>query len=206
MIGIFILPFQLTNNEQKTISVSTGLISCISSIITLVIAFLLFDKYGLKKDFIKTQTEIVISQLEAIRTARFLIRAKDNSFLQFYPTKNRLDSYERFYSEKLIFNKKYWEYTNQVFRFSSSIYMPKEIASKIDKLKPSLLEHIPAGELDFYSKVTFWGENEKDAIYGRINGEDITFQEFYATWLNILDEINNWLGDKVSIDELNVES
>lgn len=206
MICIFILPFQLTNDQQKTISVSMGLISGISSLITLVIAFLLFDKYGLKKGFIKAQTEIVLSQLEAIKTANFLILDKDNSFLQFYPIENRLDSYERYYSEKLIFNKKYWEYTNQVFRFSSSIYMPKEIASKIGKLKPSLMEHISASEVDYYSKVTFWGENEKDSIYGRVNGEDITFQEFYTNWLAILDEINKWLKDKISMDALNVES
>ncbi len=206
MILIFILPFQLANDQQKAISISTGLISGICSLITLVIAFLLFDKYGLKKDFVKTQTEIVLAQLEAIRTTRFLILAKDKSFLQFYPTKYRLDSYERFYSEKLIFNRKYWEYTNQVFRFSSSIYMPKEIASRIDKLKPSLMEHISATEMDFYSKVTFWGEDETDSIYGRVNGEDITFQEFYTNWLDILGEINKWLKDKISIDELNVES
>lgn len=203
-VFLMTIPFLLNEDLQKTISVSIALVSGLSSLITLFIAYILFDKYGLQKDFSKTQTEIVLSQLETIKTVRFLIRS-DGKFLQFFPVKNRIESYEFLYSDKLIFNKKYWDYMNHIFQFSSSIYMPKEIVAKINRLKPSVIEHINAMEMDSYSKVTFWGENEKDAIYGKLNAEDITFQEFYTCWIDILDEISNWLKDKIAVDKLNID-
>jgi len=200
-----ILPFLLTSCQQDTIAISAGLVGGISSLITLIIAFLLFDKYGLKKDFIKSQTEIVLAQLEVIKTVRFLIRSKDK-FLQFFPTINRVDSYEIFYSEKLVFSKKYWEYVNQIFKYSSSIYMPQSIVTKINRLMPSVIANMTEGDIESYSKVTFWGDHDEDMVYGKFNHEDVTFHEFYTNWLDIIDEIRNWLKDKIDIDKLNIDS
>ena len=204
LLSIIIIPFFFNSAQNNKIVVAANLVSALASLITLVIAFLLFDKYGLKKDFVRTQTEIVLQQLESIRTAGFIIRSK-NSFLQFLPSKNRIESYEMFYSEKLIFSQKYWEYVNHIFKLSSSIYMPKEIVEKINLLKPSMIEHLKLEEVSNYSKVTFWGDKIEDNDFGKMNGEEITFQIFYTYWIDVIDVIISWLSSKIDIDKLNIK-
>lgn len=205
MLTLIVTPFFFTSDQNDKIAVSTNLISAIASLITLIVVFLLFDKYGLKKDLIKTQTEVVLQQLESIRTASFLIRS-NKGFLQFFPSKSRIESYEIYYSERLIFSKKYWEYINQIFQWSSSIYMPKDIVEKINLLKPATILHLKPEEIDNYSKVTFWSDKSADTDFGKMNGEEITFQNFYVYWIDVIDVINNWLNDKIDINKLNIES
>ncbi len=199
---LIIIPFYLPTEQQDTIKASAALVSSVASLITLIIAFILFDKYGLKKDFVKNQTDLVLRQLEKIMAVRFLIRTNDRS-LQFFPTKNRTDRYESFYSEKLVFSEKYWDYINDIFEPSTSIHMPKEIVEKIEKLQPSLIAYLEHDELSSYAIVTFGGENKIE--YGKINDDDITFKEFYTYWIDVLDVMSNWLKDKIDISKLNIE-
>ena len=205
LLSIIIIPFFFNSAQNNKIVVAANLVSALASLITLVIAFLLFDKYGLKKDLVRTQTEIVLQQLESIRTAGFIIRSK-NRLLQFFPSKDRVAIYEKFYSEKLIFSTKYWKYVNDIFHLSSSIYMPKEIVEKINMLKPTTISHIKPEETDAYSKVTFWGDKSEDMEFGKMNGEEITLQQFYSYWIDAIDMIISWLRRKVEIEKLNIEN
>lgn len=199
------LPFCLTADQQDSIKVSAGMISAFASLITLSIALILFDKYGLKKDLIKSQGDLVLNQREKIKSVNFLISSEDG-VLNFFPGKDRINDYERFYSNKLVFSDKYWNYINDVFQISSSIRMPPNIAEKINTLKPSIVAYLKPDQINSYSKVTFWGEKDDGVKYSKMNDSEITFQEFYQIWIEILDEIDSWLNDKkIYTNKLNTE-
>jgi len=83
--------------------------------------------------------------------------------------------------------------------------MPKEIVEKINMLKPATISHIKPEETDAYSKVTFWGDKSEDMEFGKMNGEEITLQQFYSYWIDAIDMIISWLRRKVEIEKLNIE-
>jgi hypothetical protein len=204
IVALIILSFQLNTEQRNAFDICATLISALASIITLVIALLLYDKYGLRQGITKTQTDIVLEQLEIIKTARFIIKTND-SFLQFFPAKSRTSSYELFYAEKLVFSASYWEYTNHIFRLSSSIYMPKEIVERINLLKPSSITHIKMEEINSYAMVIVNGGAIKDSEFGKISDGEMSFQRFYSLWIDVIEIMVKWLNDKIEVNQLNID-
>lgn len=77
--------------------------------------------------------------------------------------------------------------------------MPIAIVAKINLLKPSMVNQIKPEESESFLKVTFGGDKETDLDFGKFNDDDITFLDFYNLWIDIMEEISNWLKDKIDI-------
>lgn len=75
------LPFFFTPTVNESLAVSSNIISALVSLVTLLIAVLLYSKYGVEKSVLDKQTESVLRLLTELKKTRFLCE-KDDGILQ----------------------------------------------------------------------------------------------------------------------------
>ena len=107
----FLIPFLFTDKTNQILNVSGGLLSTVSSIITLLIALILFDKYGLRKTIKDKQSDLVLGLIEDLKRVRVFIEGQEG-FIQYRPLKNWQTFYEKNIDKQLVFNINYWEGSN----------------------------------------------------------------------------------------------
>lgn len=207
LIVLAFIPIFIGQDFKSSISVSAEIISAFSSLVTLLIALLLFDKYGLKKNIIERKTETVLKLLEKVRKTRLLLRG-ERSVIHFCPLKEWQDTYEQFNTLLVVFDVNYLDFIKSYFSDSKSLYLPPKIVDKFKKLEPTVLVHdianLPKNE---YLKVTIPGYPKGDESFGRFNGSDLTFYEFNNLWIDLHDEILNWLkANDIDTNDLNIEA
>jgi len=195
-----LLPFVFRNSTESindTISIIATLISSFASLITLLIAVILFNKFGIETSLLEKNTEVVFSFIEEFKQTSFLVKRK-NGLLIIRPLDFPAHEYcEDYYSEKLIFSVDFFYSLENLFKIAKSPFMPKNIFEKVRKLGfNTLTMNIKEEDFDKYSAVEVLGnfsDDTKDVKYGLFNGEDMTLFEF----LNLIDdlktEIVSWI-------------
>lgn len=93
-LGLGFLPFLLNPTIQASLTVSENLIGTIASLTTVLIAILLYSKYGVEKSVLEKQTETVLRFLTELKKTRFLCNS-DQTSLQL-----RLDNLHADYLKK----------------------------------------------------------------------------------------------------------
>lgn len=205
---LLFIPFFLSSDSNLRLRSSGTLISGIASLITMTIAILLYDKYGLQKSRLQRQCDMVIDFLGLIKETRFWLHS-DISFLQYKPDSNYDSIYEKSYKSILYFDETYIDNISKLSNYGFDIDMPKSIADKIKLLQPTVAipierDKIPSDCLI----VTEYDLSNKLSIrntYSSINNETSTFYDFHIKWTGIIDESKEWLKQHgIDIDELNI--
>lgn len=188
---------------QNAISLGINIISGISTLITLVIALVLFNKFGIEKSILDKKTDAVFDLLQTISKTRIIFEGKDSwhqiylsDLQQYEQTKEYIKSLG---NKKLIFSSKYFEDISIIIDLVKNVFMPKEIAKKVMELYIGVLQHIPQEEYLNYYKVSFAGNENEKTTYGLANQKQITFDEYINMWQGVIDEITRWLSKNSSI-------
>ena len=205
---IITLPFFLDSCINQDLNISSSLISAIASLTTMIIAILLYDKYGLKQSRVAKQTDIVIQFLSLIKDVRLWMHT-NTSFLQYKPDSNLESVYELAYKTRLYFDDTYIKTISVISDFGYDINMPKSIATKIKVLKPYTMLPVEKDKVpDDCFIVTTLGLGKKqliDKVFSRINDKELTFFDYHNIWIDIIDEAKEWLsGNQINVDELNI--
>jgi hypothetical protein len=204
-ICLFVLPFIFNDSINHLLSISCNLVGSFCSIITLFIAIILFDKYGLKKSLIEKKADLVLRLIENLKQVRLFMK-NDKQFVQYRPLTDWQSTYEMFNDMLLVFNKDYLSGLNKIFEYADNLYLPISIVEKIRNLEPSSITY----DLDRlanpdYFEVSVPGLQKSEDIFGRLNGKNMTFYDFNNLWIEILEEAEKWLKENdIEIKELNV--
>ena len=81
---IVVLSIVLSCDYKEGITLASNFISAFSALITMIIAFLLFDQFGVTNRFVHSQTDSVMKLIEKLKTFNCIVKAKDyNYFIPF---------------------------------------------------------------------------------------------------------------------------
>ncbi|MBK6876853.1 MAG: hypothetical protein IPG99_10495 [Ignavibacteria bacterium] len=178
---------------NQTLNIIGTLISAIAGLLTLLIAIVLLNKFGIETPLLQKSTEVVFSFLEEFKKTSFFIQGKGFG-LQVRIQDQHHKHFEDWYAEKLLFSTEYYSGLDRLMKISESPFMPKSIYEKVAKLRFYLLVmDVKDEDLSNYATVQVSGQSLIGAQYGRFNHQDMTLFEF----LNILDdlktEIKSWI-------------
>lgn len=205
----------------------TDTVTMVTSVLTLVVALRLFERFSFKRQVLQKQLETLYQLINVLQNWTISIGAKglkegdDTSFFQygfrvkFFDMKfkqNDLNYRELFFKEKLLFTYDWYE-QNPLIGWDNNPFLPKSIAEKIENFKISF--PYPAYETDF-SKVTFIDLDSFDKIVKREerprtnyihNPKDkicTDFETFHTTCNELITEIEKWLK-KYKVENLNLK-
>lgn len=203
---LFLLPFFFDKDTNTNIATGVNLLSGFCSLLTLIIALLLFNKYGIEKTLIEKQTQEVFQLLENLTNTTLVINSND-LFMRFCPAKPYDKFYENYYDRQVLFSLSYFEGLNSVIGFGNKVFLPKEIGEKLRAMQIVAITHKINEPNENALKVTpeaVYTKNNTDR-YGLGNDTAITFKEYIEQWISLIDLITDWIGKNSSIkSELNL--
>lgn len=203
------LPFLFKNQSEtfnQTLNVCATLIAAICSVLTFVIAILLFNKFGIDAALMDKRKDIVFQLLEKISVLVYSVENEKYFFTIKLGTieKEKLDE---FYNRKLSFSIDYYNDLAELFQIANNPFTPISIFQKMQAIQPQVISFdIPEAEKDNYAKVYLFGHRKIDIQFGRLNMTDITLCEFIKPYSNLKNAVVQWIKNNTSINtsDLNI--
>ena len=131
-IVLFFIPFVFEKGTNEKIVSGINLIAGFASLLTMIIALLLFNKFGIETSLLEKQTKEVFELLETLNKSNVFIQG-NREMMRFNPAKPYIKFYEYYYDRKLVFSIKYIEGLHNIWKYSDNVFLPKEIAEKLRK-------------------------------------------------------------------------
>ena len=204
-IVAFAVPFIFRVKEEsvnQTLNLSGTLISAICTVLTLMIALVLFNKFGVETPLIEKSSAKVFELLEEIKEINFSIGSDKIYFRVQMSDPFKYNKWiESQYGEKLVFSENYLNGLVKLFKISNNPFIPPAISEKMDKLQFFTLSFdVDEVKLKDYAKVQVVGvEKILDIKYGRFNMKDLTVFEFLTMLDDISSEIKAWIQSHSTI-------
>lgn len=192
VIGSFFLSREVINHLKDAASILGG----ISSIVVMIIAILLYDKFGIDKSIKDKNLATALQLLEELKKTFIDISGK-GYILSYRVSTFPINLYESSYNTKLLFPKSYLHDLHNVFSYTDNIYLPKEIKEKLDKVKPSFLTK-SSKEIneEEYGKVTVNFNQDTEWMFDGINDQkEITLFEYLVKWDELIMSIKDWCSN-----------
>ncbi len=204
-IIIFTVPFFFDKATNDNIVSGVNLIAGFSSLLTLIIALLLFNKFGIETSLLEKQTNQVFELLENLNKSIILVRG-NHVFMRFNPAKPYQKFYEKYYDRKLMFSTRYVEGLENVWKYCDNVFLPKEIATKLRGLQIYMISDIKEEVNEDDLKVSAPFKSEENEKFGKGNNKDILMIDFVSNWNDLIEEIKKWISTNSSVkSELNLE-
>ena len=216
--GAIILPFSFQTDIKEAINISGYLISTIASTVTIIIALLLFDRFGVSKKTLDKKVEIVFKLLEAIKSKTIYAEYESDSGVEYFAAISISENLEQLITNKEMLGKdilfNYEDINNglsEIHQFRASIWLPVQIRKKIEKIlffsvssvNDSFLQENKCVKIyfDLYPEA----RKEKEVKWYKTNQKETTFNEFLFNLEDLVAEIKSWLNKHSSSDlELNI--
>lgn len=176
---------------------------------TLIIAILLYDKYGVDKKIVDKNLEVILKFVEELRKTTICIRGEGEggsyalmvNFLDRAIKKGEFMS--RYLNDKLFFSLNYGYTLSNLYEISKDPFMPSEVSERFQKITlcvlPEITEEDKQGDFAVATGSVYMQE-DNDRIVGRLNGWDYTLGEFIESYMSVADAIKQWLKSH-NVDE-----
>ena len=201
-----IMSLLLNCSIKNIINEVFGWISGVSTLITLAIALMLFEKYGLNKKIEDKKQNVVLELLDELSKSVLILETNiDNGrIITSYALasgvrfENRLD----FDEKELVFSKNYTTNISKISKYSKNYWMPKPIVKKIDDACFFVLTFNE--NIDYfnekYVRIKFSEDNnyhnDKNVKYGNMNlSGNFNFEIYIQKWVDLHDAIISWLNE-----------
>jgi hypothetical protein len=192
ILFVFALPYFLNDKILSEVNFSITFLSGLSSFITVVIAVLLYSKYGIDKSIKERNLEATLNLLEAVKKTTVTITG-NNWMIRYKPTTFSMKYYEKSYSRKLIFSGDYWEHISNLSAFSENLYLPKDIKQKLDRLLPfSMGQSSESLIITDYGKVELGKPKSEVWKFDIYNNEPVTLYDYFLFWEGLISTIQEW--------------
>jgi hypothetical protein len=204
--GAIVFPFWLYIDIKEAINISGYLMGTIVNVVTIVIAFLLFDRFGVSKKTLDKNVETVFKLLEVIKSKIIYTEYESESGIYHSAIliSDNLDEYKKneiMLNKVILFN--YEDINNgldEINQFSTNIWLPVHIREKIQKL--SLVSASAIKDISILKnncvKIYFHlypeERKEKDILWYMTNQKETTFIEFLSNLEDLVFDIKTWLN------------
>jgi hypothetical protein len=198
-IIFFLLPFLLFGNCESfysKLSLAFSTLGSISTLITLIIAIKLFDRFGIEAKFAEKQFDKVIDLIELLKGKQIFIES--NKFKYFIQPSQKQFQELKTLEQYLIDSKKtilisVEDYNNAVSSLlilKRNYWLPKQIKVKMEFLDIFGISEVENQNDETFVKLFF--NLKTPEIWGKPLPE-LTFEEFNKNLIDLVSEIENWL-------------
>lgn len=216
--GAFILPFSFQDDIKEAINISGYLISTITSTVTIIIALLLFDRFGVSKKTLDKKSETVFNLLEVIKSKTIYAEYESDSGIQYYSAISISENLEHLKKNKVMLERdilfNYEDINNglsEIHQFRASVWLPVQIRKKIEKMSFISVSSVNDSFLQKNKCVKIYfhlypeARKEKEVKWYKTNQKETTFNEFLSNLEDLVAEIKSWLNKHSNSDlELNI--
>lgn len=191
------VPLLTPASEQQAIILATALVSALSAVMTMTLAILLFNRFGIEQDVLKLQFDSVRSLLGTLRTMRFWMETKDEGLLSrlqvtaFNPFPSPV--FEAYYGRVVVFNDPTAEKLLSLSEHLDDIFLPASIVDTLSPLVPFQLGVAQDQKQKLTNAIHFAQREPDGTVYVQFNSAEITFMEFLSKWSDLIDAINAWV-------------
>lgn len=227
----FILPFFLESKKDllTILSISFTALGAIATLLTLVIAIILYQRFTIDTIVVERQTSKVLELIDLLKGKVVYIHTNKFTFLSRFTVDGGYLFNENFYKEMagmaLVTRRSDFEsFVNPILNVSNSYWMPAQIKKKIEFLKiTGFIRGVNMDEVNEYAKLTF-NEPQKEndewlliwANLGelrtasndpiKIEDAEMLVNDYIAAKNELVKAVEQWLKDKTSITiDLNMD-
>ncbi len=115
---------------NQTLNLSASIISSIATVLTVIIALILFNKFGVETPLIERSSSKVFELLEKIKETNFSIQSDRFYFWINMSNPFKYQFTEQYYREKFSFSIAYFDNLEKLFDISSNPFIPPINISK----------------------------------------------------------------------------
>jgi len=215
--GAISIPFWLETDTKEAMNLSGYLISTISSAFTIIIAFLLFDRFGVSKKTLDKNVETVFKLLEVIKSKIIYAEYESDSGTH-HSAISISDNLQQFKKNKIMLEKdilfNYEDINNGLYeinQFANDVWLPIQIREKIKKIslasassvKDNFIPKNKCVRISFHLYPE--ARKDKEVMWYMTNQKETTFNEFLLGLENLVSEIKTWLNKHSNYSlELNI--
>ena len=201
----FIIPFfTKTNNESLNTVLQTSftIIGALVSLITLIVAVILFDRFGVNAKFKEKQLDVVLTLINELKILSFTVSNGKLTYLNYirqcvnleqFPS-NTFDLDKR---KTLLIPSNFEELIRPIYRLHQSSWLPIEIKEKLNFMYFNALNEV---DLNNYSKYVKLNVDEKGEAPWLITHPTYTFEEFSINLSLLLTTTLSWINQHSTIE------
>lgn len=213
-----IIPICLSSLGEQALSVVdsvSALIGAFCGIITLLIAILLFNRYGIDQSVVDKNLKVVLDIVDELKKKTVLVFSDTNSgsyFIQLNFWDSSLIELDRGIMRRNLDDTVYFRLSyaygfNRLYDLSQDPFVPKEIASAIKNIQLVMLSEVKKEDrAKRHAVISVRDETpiEHADVVGKFNDKDQTLREYIQNYLKVKESIKIWLvNHNVSPDSLN---
>lgn len=210
ILSIFIVSYLVTKDVFISTQFSTiiDIINVTQVLISIYIAYLLYDRFGTSKKILDKQNEIILSYLEELKKLRIHIYLFEGEKLKIQVntniSKNMNFSREIFEDKKIMLVKSGYFSLEKIQKFNDLTnhpLFPTELKNELDIFNYSVLTSTLSEKKDGFAFFSLEPETDFDMSKWMIPGrkEDITITDFFDKIENLLKTVENWVNKESSI-------
>lgn len=205
----FIIPFLVRSCpcEESLFSVlalSFTAVGAVATVFTLIIAFLLYDRFGNDAKFIERKMDKVLELVDLLKGKCFYIKSLQGHVCHLRPSKSRIETIRKMklYSNDrdktiLICIEDYEKYTDELLAIRRSYWLPEEINEKLEFLNIAMIIKVNNPDDDNFVKLYFDSKKVKE---WSSTIPEITFGEFTDKLYDLVDTLENWVKKHSNIN------
>ena len=187
----------------SALSLSFTAMQTIATVIMLIVAILLYDRFGLESSFKVKQTDKVLELVDELKGKFFSVHTK--KFKYFINLgKGHIESFDNFKPYKNDRNKpiliSFNDFENafrKILAIKRSYWLPEPIKEKLEFLMIIGLNKVENADDDKYVKYDFGTKCEKEWM--ELFPTTITFEVFNNHIVSLINEIEIWLDENSTI-------
>ena len=198
-----------TANSAEKISAITGTISALVAAGALILAILVYKKFGIEQRLLNRQFDLIYELIEEISKKKFILKSADRqenipTAIIFYVPRIEINSGTK-NDQKILISDTYESCIRGIEALGNNLLMPSLIAKKILTLSIDYIDQTKGVELAAYKGQNYFvvednnpGSEEKYRLVGKLNGEEITLEQFDQRWKELINTVETWLQENAS--------
>lgn len=214
IVGYFLI---IVQGSEELKSFFEGALKIIQVVFSIVIAYLLYDRFGTTKKILDKQNDLIIDFIEKYRSLEIYVYIVDGNTLihsYFKPGKNLINRFDKkFINRKILFPSGSLGHPklNKLNTIIENPLFPKELIPDISTFK---IYSLTAELFDFnredYVFLSFERIESHEKLdqknFMKPNDENTSIKEFLSKIVNSVNSIENWVNRESSIKiKLNLE-
>jgi len=194
-----IIPFFLDNLAVSQFNASIALISTFCTFLTLIIALLLYDKYGLKSTIKNSQLELVVYLFRELTQMSLII--KGNKVVSIFRPSRKIvvDTHFKKYDEfDFHYSLQFVDMVLDFVKKFDDIYLPSTISEALRKVQFQTSKKVEFEDIkdnDYLIAYSNKVVEESSTVILKPEGTKLDFVTFRNNWEGLYNVIKRWLLD-----------
>jgi|GEM_PF-4302338 len=132
-----LIPYLAPEKLQNYVADVSTLIGVFATLLTLVLAMILYNQMGLDQTLLQKKAEVVFRLLDLLNERHFTVKTNVgyNVFLHLSTISKHKKDYEAYGQIKLLFNKGYLDCVQPIIELENNVFLPKELFYKVLRLE-----------------------------------------------------------------------